>query len=128
MEFWLERGCDGFRVDMAGSLVKHDTPDCSYTQAIYQEIREKLDAQFPEAALVSEWGLPRQALNCGFDMDFYLEWHGNGYSSLMRDYDTDGNMVMQGPDTSYLKQDSGTDVTRFLADYLPCRLYTSRCV
>ena len=47
MEFWLERGCDGFRVDMAGSLVKHDTPDCSYTQAIYQEIREKLDAQFP---------------------------------------------------------------------------------
>ena len=119
MEFWLERGCDGFRVDMAGSLVKHDTPDCSYTQAIYQEIREKLDAQFPEAALVSEWGLPRQALNCGFDMDFYLEWHGNGYSSLMRDYDTDGNMVMQGPDTSYFKQDSGTDVTRFLADYLP---------
>ena len=58
MEFWLEQGCDGFRVDMAGSLVKHDTPDCSYTQAIYQEIREKLDAQFPEAALVSEWGLP----------------------------------------------------------------------
>ena len=35
------------------------------------------------------------------------------------DYDTDGNMVMQGPDTSYFKQDSGTDVTRFLADYLP---------
>lgn len=119
MEFWLEQGCDGFRVDMAGSLVKHDTPDCAYTQAIYREIREKLDAQFPEAALVAEWGLPRQALNCGFDMDFYLEWHGNGYSSLMRDYDTDGNMVMQGPDTSYFKQDSGTDVTRFLADYLP---------
>ena len=24
MRFWLSLGCDGFRVDMAGSLVKHD--------------------------------------------------------------------------------------------------------
>lgn len=26
MRFWLQMGCDGFRVDMAGSLVKND-PD-----------------------------------------------------------------------------------------------------
>ena len=25
MRFWLDMGCDGFRVDMASSLVKNDT-------------------------------------------------------------------------------------------------------
>ena len=50
MRFWLEQGCDGFRVDMAGALVKNDTPDQAYTQAVYRDLRERLDREFPEAA------------------------------------------------------------------------------
>ena len=46
MRFWLSMGCDGFRVDMAGSLVKHDT-DSRGTIRLWQEIRTFLDAEFP---------------------------------------------------------------------------------
>src|SRR5512141_2848197 len=38
MKFWLDHGADGFRVDMAGSLIKHD-PAGTATAALWQEIR-----------------------------------------------------------------------------------------
>ena len=41
-----------------------------------------LDVEYPEAALIAEWNGPRMSLKNGFDMDFYLEWQGNGYSWL----------------------------------------------
>lgn len=64
-------GCDGFRVDMAGSLVKND-PDGLGTIRLWQTIRQFLDKEFPEAAMVSEWGEPDKSLQAGFDMDFLL--------------------------------------------------------
>ena len=57
MRFWLGMGCDGFRVDMAGSLVKND-PESKGTIALWQNVRAFLDEEFPEAAMVSEWGEP----------------------------------------------------------------------
>ncbi len=118
MRFWLKMGCDGFRVDMAESLVKNDDAVRTATQAVWRDLTSAIHTEFPEAALVSEWGRPKLALNCGFDMDFYLEWHGNGYSSLMRDY-----MPCMGEpietDKSYFKAESGRDITDFLADYSP---------
>lgn len=87
MRFWLDMGCDGFRVDMASSLVKNDTHHKKYTCAIWRDIAAMLDKEYPEAALLSEWNQPRQSLKNGFDMDFMLEWQGNGYSWLMRNYD-----------------------------------------
>ena len=36
MRFWLGLGCDGFRVDMAGSLVKNDD-DKTETIRLWQE-------------------------------------------------------------------------------------------
>ena len=48
-------GCDGFRVDMAGSLVKNDE-DGKGNIALWRKVRAFLDAEFPEAVLVSEWG------------------------------------------------------------------------
>src|SRR5699024_909596 len=38
MRFWLAMGCDGFRVDMAFSLVKNDTHHKKYTCAIWRDI------------------------------------------------------------------------------------------
>lgn len=69
MHFWLSMGCDGFRVDMAFSLVKND-PDSIGTIALWQNVREFLDKEFPEAAIVSEWGEPDKSLISGFHMDF----------------------------------------------------------
>ncbi len=83
MRFWLSRGCDGFRVDMAGSLVKNDE-DCKGTIALWQDIRAFLDEEYPQAAMVSEWGEPCQSLAGGFHMDFLLHFGPSHYNDLFR--------------------------------------------
>ena len=118
MLYWLEQGCDGFRVDMADSLVKNDGHEKIATMEVWKDITQRVRAKFPEAALVSEWNNPRQALNCGFDMDFMLDWYGNGYNCIARYYDLDegGNIIT---DRSYFKKTSTADISGFLRDYLP---------
>ncbi len=119
MRFWLDMGCDGFRVDMADSLVKNDGNEKLATMEVWKDIAGAIHAEYPEAALVSEWNNPRQALNCGFDMDFYLDWRGNGYSILLRDYDIPAFGQAFGENNSYFKASAKRDVSRFLEDYLP---------
>lgn len=118
MLFWLEQGCDGFRVDMADSLVKNDGCEKIATMEVWKDITARVRQKFPEAALVSEWNNPRQALNCGFDMDFMLDWYGNGYSWIARYYDLDKNGNIT-EDRSYFKKSSKADISGFLADFLP---------
>ena len=119
MRFWLDMGCDGFRVDMADSLVKHDGPDRKGTMAVWSDILGNLHRDYPEAAFVSEWNNPALALNCGFDMDFFLDWRGNGYSVLLRDYDIPKFGQPFGKNDSYFCADSQRDISGFLQDYLP---------
>ncbi len=83
MRFWLKAGCDGFRVDMAGSLVKNDE-ESKGTIALWQDIRRFLDGEFPGAALVSEWGEPDKSLVGGFHMDFLLHFGPSHYNDLLR--------------------------------------------
>ena len=113
MRFWLSHGCDGFRVDMAASLVKNDDEKKSGTSAVWRDVRRMLEHEFPEAAMVAEWNDPQLALRCGYDMDFYLDWRGNGYSTLLRDYENH-----EGEDHSYFKKDCGGNINRFLDEYL----------
>lgn len=83
MRFWLGMGCDGFRVDMAGSLVKND-PESKGTIALWQNVREFLDREYPESAMVSEWGEPDKSLQGGFHMDFLLHFGPSHYNDLFR--------------------------------------------
>ncbi len=83
MRFWLSQGCDGFRVDMAGSLVKND-PEGRGTIALWRKVRTFLDREFPEAAIISEWGEPDKALEGGFHMDFVLHIGTSHYTDLFR--------------------------------------------
>ncbi|MBR1820369.1 MAG: DUF3459 domain-containing protein [Clostridia bacterium] len=113
MRFWLSHGCDGFRVDMANSLVKYDDANKSATSAIWRNVREMLDAEFPDAALVAEWSAPKQALRAGYDADFCLNNPDTGYATLMRDYEG------EGPDNSFFRKDApARDINRFLRVYL----------
>lgn len=132
MRFWLEQGCDGFRVDMASSLVKGDDEQKSGTSLLWRNVRKWLDIHFPNAALVSEWGNPVQALNAGFHMDFMLNEPGRGYNRLTRDYQNhsrkiilarDGFIGDDSPrpileDHSYFRADSNTDALPFLQEYM----------
>ncbi len=112
MRFWLDMGCDGFRVDMADSLVKNDDEKIS-TAKIWRGVREMLDKDYPEAALVAEWCHPERAIkNGGFHMDFYLDHHGNGYSRLFR-------YLEEGENKSFFSKNSKGDIMAFLDEYLP---------
>lgn len=112
MRFWLSKGCDGFRVDMAASLVKMDDDQKSGTRAVWRDIRRMLDLEFPDTVMLSEWSNPKLSIPAGFDMDFYLNERGNGYSTLARDY-----VNHPDADYSYFKKDSGGSINRFLDQY-----------
>ncbi len=111
MRFWLDKGCDGFRVDMADSLVKNDDEKKSGTCMIWKEIRKMLDESYPEAALVSEWNRPELAIPAGFHMDFCLDWGGNCYNLLMRD-------LKDGVNNSFFRKDSTRSILDFFGEYL----------
>ena len=83
MRFWMSMGCDGFRVDMAGSLVKNDEGQ-EATIRLWQDFRAFLDAEFPDCALISEWGNPGRSLKGGFHMDFLLHFGPTHYLDLFR--------------------------------------------
>lgn len=117
MRFWLDHGCDGFRVDMAMSLVKNDDEKKTGTCAIWRNVREMLDAEYPEAAIVAEWGSPQLSLKAGFHMDFYLNAPDNGYNTLLRDYGMPYKPFTE--DNSFFKKDGHGNITRFLTEYLP---------
>ncbi len=124
MRYWLEKGCDGFRVDMADSLVKNDDAQKSGTVRVWQYMFEKIRSEYPGAVFVSEWGRPAESLAAGFDMDFYLDWSGNGYNSLLRDYSVHftrpgERLTAESEDHSYFKRDSGGSIDHFLEEYLP---------
>ncbi|MEI8310737.1 MAG: alpha-amylase family glycosyl hydrolase [Verrucomicrobiota bacterium] len=69
MRFWLDMGADGFRCDMASTLVKND-PDKKETSRLWRYWRKMLDREYPEAVLLSEWTRPPAALAAGFHLDF----------------------------------------------------------
>ncbi len=105
MRFWLTMGCDGFRVDMAGSLVKQDE-DGKGTIALWKKVRRFLDEEFPEAAMVSEWGEPDKSLQGGFHMDFLLHFGPSHYNDLFR---------CEHP---YFVREGKGDISQFVAKYL----------
>ena len=112
MRFWLDQGCDGFRVDMADSLVKFDDEQKSATSAVWRNIRGMLDAEYPEAVIISEWSSPPMSLGAGFHADFLLDHERGGYRSLVRDYE-------DGEDNSYFKKNGNGNINRFLDQYMP---------
>jgi maltose alpha-D-glucosyltransferase / alpha-amylase len=68
--FWMNKGVDGFRVDMAFSLVKGDDQNRSATIALWKEMTAWYRDKFPQGALVAEWFDPKQSIEGGFDIDF----------------------------------------------------------
>lgn len=111
MRFWLDKGADGFRVDMADSLVKNDDEKIA-TAKIWRGVREMLDKEYPEAAMVSEWCNPERAINnAGFHMDFYLDHYGNGYSRLFR--------YGEWGDEAVFNSNGKGDIKAFADEYLP---------
>ena len=120
MKFWLDQGASGFRVDMAGSLVKND-PGNQATARLWQEIRAWLDQEYPEAALVSEWSNPTVAIPAGFHMDFLLPFASQAYSALFQLPKSPVSQEAHG----FFDPEQPGGIQPFLDDYLP--LYKATC-
>jgi len=119
IDFWIDLGTDGFRVDMAASLIKGDK-DGSYLKALWTEIREHMSKKNPECLLISEWGLPEKAINSGFHLDFLLHSEIPAYTSLFR-HEKGRNVTRLFVGDSYFnragKGDINTYLDRFMFDY-----------
>lgn len=110
MRYWMDLGVDGFRVDMADSLVKNDD-DKIATSKIWADIRKMMDKDYPQCALVSEWCNPQRSINDGgFHMDFYLDHYGNGYSTLFR-------YLVDGENQSFFSDSAQGSLATFLDEY-----------
>ena len=111
MRFWLDLGCDGFRADMAGSLVKND--DGSETSKYWKSVREFLDREFPGTFMIAEWSYPKDAVRGGFNADFF-HWF-SGYDDLFqkehfRNQSNNGH--------SFFDAEGKGDITHFLEVYM----------
>ncbi len=79
--FWMDKGADGFRVDMASSLVKNDEGFVE-TFKLWGNIRSWFSAKYPEGVLIAEWSEPAYAIKSGFMVDFMMHFGVKGYKSM----------------------------------------------
>ena len=103
VRFWMEMGADGFRADMASTLVKRDK-DSLATCAVWQDIFADMHKEFPDAFTVAEWE-DASAADAGFNANF-LHWRKQYYDLWFRDGD------------SYFLPAGKGDITRFLGLYM----------
>lgn len=83
MDHWINLGADGFRVDMASSLIKND-PEKIGIKEFWQDIRRIFDEKYPQCVLISEWSCPETAIPAGFHIDFILHFNLTCYTKLFR--------------------------------------------
>jgi len=121
---FLDLGCDGFRVDMAFSLVKGDT-DFRETMLLWQDMRAMLDRDYPECVLISEWSDPEKAITAGFHLDFMIHLGHPAYTSLFRAEPARQRSPGAGQNSSsYFDRRGAGDIRTFLDYYLAQRTAT----
>ena len=115
MKFWLDLGADGFRVDMAASLIRND-PDRAAITALWQYYRAWFDKNYPEAVLISEWSDPATAISAGFHIDSLLQFGDPAYGLLLGPKSRlDGDARTPH---AFFERAGGGDIKAFLDDYL----------
>lgn len=101
LRYWLRMGADGFRVDMAGSTGSE----------FWVEVRQMFDKDYPDAFLISEWGVPSEAIKSGFHSDF-LHWY-KGYDNLFHKKWFTKNLNTY----SFFESEGKGDITEFLVSF-----------
>ncbi|MBO5927760.1 MAG: hypothetical protein J6Q32_02785, partial [Clostridia bacterium] len=121
MKFWLAKGVDGFRVDMAASLIKgcgtghtDDPEELEGLIWLWDYFIGNVKKEYPEAAFVAEWGYPSASIGkCGFDID-YLAHENQEYNELFRN-EPNSNIIRpfeQGD--NYFSPNGKGDISNFI--------------
>ena len=111
IKFYMKLGVDGFRVDLANSIVKDDiNGKCSCE--VWNKIFANVKKIYPEALFVSEWGQPKFAVkNGGFDIDFLTHCYDEGYNNLFRK--ESGTNVLNSEGKSFFRKEGLGEATTF---------------
>jgi maltose alpha-D-glucosyltransferase/alpha-amylase len=109
IEFWLSKGVDGFRVDMAESLVKNDE-NKDATSGIWRSIFQEIRPKYKDVCFISEWSGVEAINKAGFDADFMLNHPGNPYNRLLR--------FEQNESPSVFNKNGKGDLVTFIKNYM----------
>lgn len=113
-EFWLEMGADGFRVDMAPSMIKNDK-NFKGVIKFWRDIFAVIKKDYPESVFLSEWYNPPKSVNgAGFDLDFFTPFRYLKGAKCSRD---DENVYSD----TYISEKSG-----YFKVFMPTLLYMNK--
>lgn len=117
MRFWLDKGVDGFRVDMASSLIKSNNPGGAHAQTIefWHDVREWWDRDYPKAALIAEWSNPSKAIEAGFHIDFMIHFDEASYMKLYRGENK--HTIIDRNDVSYFNPEGNGELQTFFREF-----------
>ena len=116
MKFYLDMGCDGFRVDMASSLIKGSNAEYGIN-LLWNRYRNWLNENYPQAVLISEWCHPAAAIPAGFHIDFKAHFGEPGYSMLTRaEKELINNSDLPPGLISFFNESGKGDARTFLAE------------
>jgi len=116
MKFWLDLGVDGFRVDMASSLIRGDETG-EGIRTLWAENRTWMNTNYPEAVLVSEWSNPKRAIPAGFNIDFLIHFNQTAYRDLIGPEYAPVEGGRRKTDVFFERAGKG-DITKFVENYL----------
>ena len=114
IRFWLKKGVDGFRVDLANSLVKADK-NGEGVKWFWNVVIGEAKKINPDCCFLAEWGNPIKAAECGFDLD-YLCHATQPYNELFRsDKGTNLTAWLERAGHSYFAKEGKGEFKNFLA-------------
>jgi len=118
LKFYLDAGCDGFRVDMAFSLVKGREGRDAALRELWLDYSSWMKKNYPDAVLVAEGGRPEFAFDCGFDSDFLLSWrtprHANTGMFRAEAYEPHTDVLKPGSPRSFFSAESSGNSRDFM--------------
>ena len=116
MDYWSEYGVDGFRVDMAFSLVKND-PDSKATIEVWKRLSSEFKQRHPQSILIAEWGNPEKSIEGGFDIDYLMQSEHAMYTTLFRhEAGKSDRLTWVGP--SYFRKAGEGDFALFSDEFI----------
>lgn len=110
--FWMDKGVDGFRVDMAQSLIKRDDRNHTATMQLWSDILGWFNKQYPEGIMMSEWSMPHEAIKAGFNIDLIIHNGVKIYRKLVCNTDDKGN-----PTDCYFDKSGKGEIKEFVTNY-----------